>query len=80
MKKIFLLLLVILFSGCAGTYHVISEDGYNYYSYPRWHWNSWNYTYVINKPHHHIHKPNKPNKPNNRPNKPNNRPNKNKKR
>ena len=79
MKKLLFILLVLIFSGCAGTYYVVEEDRYNYYPYQRWHWN---YTYIINKPHHHIHKPNnrpnnnRPNRPNN---KPNNKPNKNKK-
>ena len=78
MKKLLFILLVLILSGCAGTYYVVEEDRYNYYPYQRGYWNSWGYTYVINKPyhHHHIHKPNKPNNHNrpNRPNKPNNKP------
>ena len=81
MKGFFILLILIL-SGCAGTYYVspahyetchanCNRHDHVYYSNPYWlHWNTSTHTQTIVIQNNN---PNKPNRPN-RPNRPNNKP------
>ena len=83
MKNLILILLILILSGCAGTYYVTGVDHrvhhpnchickhnkhYNY----NWVWYNKHPTtnYIVVKP----HKPHKPNNRPNRPNRPNNKP------
>ena len=76
MKEFFIILILIIISGCGVTYDIPEKEccRTTYYQtkhYPKYNW--WNWSVPQNN--YVIIKPNKPNKPHNKPNRPNNRPN-----